>query len=159
MYEAFRDFQKNIGHTSNEIEQNWKNLQYIPWHVDRKPVPTYARVESNEEEQHPNPQRKIGKHEWEIICGLYKNQFINYNEFEMLGHRDLDRMNDWNNAFVDEETFSLAIHFISDMRKLKNIYTNQHAKSLSQLIVWGISKEYHTILSLSIIERVLIHYA
>ena len=85
MYKAFRDFQKSIGHTSDEIEHNWKKLQYIPWHVDRKPVPTDARVESNEEEEQPNPQRDSRKHEWEIICGIYKNKFINYNEFEMLG--------------------------------------------------------------------------
>jgi len=49
----------------------------------------------------------------------------------MFGHRDLDRMNDWNTVFVDEETSSRAIHFISDMRKLKTISTNQHAKSYS----------------------------
>ena len=106
-------------------------MQYIPWDVDRKPVPTDARVESDIEEEHPNLQRDSRQHEWEIICGIYKNQFINYNEFEMLGHRDLDRMNDWNTAFVNEETSSRAIHFISDMRKLKTISTNQHAKSYS----------------------------
>ena len=31
--------------------------------------------------------------------------------------------------FVDEETSSPTIHFISEMQKLKNISTNQHAKS------------------------------
>ena len=94
-------------------------------------MPIDARVESDIEEEHPNLQRDSRKHEWEIICGLYKNQFINYNEFEMLGHRDLDRMNDWNTAFVDEDTSSRAIHFISEMRKLKKISTNQHPKSYS----------------------------
>ena len=49
----------------------------------------------------------------------------------MLGHRDLDIMNDWNTAFVDEETSNCAIHFISNMRKLKTISTNQHAKYYS----------------------------
>ena len=49
----------------------------------------------------------------------------------MLGHRNLDRMNDWNTAFVDEETSRRAIHFISEMQKLKIISTNQHAKSYS----------------------------
>ena len=48
-----------------------------------------------------------------------------------LGHMDLDHMNDWNTAFVNEETSSRAIHFISNMRKLKTISTNQHAKSYS----------------------------
>ena len=115
MYKTFRDFRKHIGHTYDEIEQNWQNLQYIPWHVDRKHVCTYARVESDKEEERPNPQRDSRQHEWDIICGLYKNQFINYNDFEMLGHSDLDRMNDCNTAFVDEETSSRAIHFISDM--------------------------------------------
>ena len=45
----------------------------------------------------------MGDHLW-----IYKNQFIKYNKFEMLGHRDLDRMN-------DEVTSSRAILFISDM--------------------------------------------
>ena len=49
----------------------------------------------------------------------------------MLGHRDLDCMNDWNTAFVNEEISSRAIHFISDMQKLKTISTNQPAKSYS----------------------------
>ena len=47
----------------------------------------------------------------------------------MLGHRDIDCMNDWNTTFVDEETSSHAIQFISEMRKLKNISTNEHTKS------------------------------
>ena len=58
----------------------------------------------------------------------------------MLGHKDIDHMNDWNTAFVDEETSSLTIHFISDMRKLK-ILLLINMQSLTQLIVWGISKE------------------
>ena len=33
--------------------------------------------------------------------------------------------------FVDEETSSRTIHFISEMQKLKNISTNQHAKYYS----------------------------
>ena len=48
------DLARDIGHTSDEILQNWQNLQYIPWHVDHKLVPTDAQVESNEEEEHPN---------------------------------------------------------------------------------------------------------
>ena len=49
----------------------------------------------------------------------------------MLGHRDLDCMNDWNAAFVDEEASRGAIHFIFEMRKLKKISTNQYANSYS----------------------------
>ena len=47
-------------------------MQYIPWHVDRKPVPIDAQVESDIEEEHPNLQRDSRQHEWEIICRLYK---------------------------------------------------------------------------------------
>ena len=54
LYKKFHDFRKYIGHTSDEIVQNGKNLQYIPWHVDHKPMPTDARVESNDEEERPN---------------------------------------------------------------------------------------------------------
>ena len=54
LYKKLRDFRRDIGHTSNEILWNWKNLQYIPWHVDRKPMPTDARVESDDEEERPN---------------------------------------------------------------------------------------------------------
>ena len=57
MYKTVHDFRKDIGHTYDEIVQNWQNLQYIPWHVDRKPVPIDARVESNIEEEHPNLKR------------------------------------------------------------------------------------------------------
>ena len=75
-----------------------------------------------------------------------------------LGHRDLDHMNDWSTAYVDEETSSLAIHFISDIRKLKNISTNQHPKSYSvdslgdkQRIIYNVILEHY--------RQVLIHYA
>ena len=47
----------------------------------------------------------------------------------MLGRSDIDCMNDWNTTFVDEETSSHAIQFISEMLKLKNISTNEHTKS------------------------------
>ena len=47
----------------------------------------------------------------------------------MLGPRDIDCMNDWTTTFVDEETSSHAIQFISEMWKLKNISTNEHTKS------------------------------
>ena len=67
----------------------------------------------------------MGHHMWTI----YLNQFINYSEFEILGHRDLDRMNDWNIAFVDEETSYRAIQFIFEIKNLKKISTNQHANS------------------------------
>ena len=63
LYKTFRDFLKDIGHTFDEIVHNWKNLQYIPWHVDHKPMPTDARVESDKEEEHPNLQRDSRQHE------------------------------------------------------------------------------------------------
>ena len=131
LYKTFRDFQKDIGQTNDEIIQNWENFQYRPWHVDRNPLPPVDRSESDEEEEHPNPQKDSRQHEWEIICGLYKNQFINYNEFEMLGRRDRDRLHDWNTNFVDEDTSNRAIHFISQKRKLKTNLTNQQQKSYS----------------------------
>ena len=62
LYKKFCDFQRDIGHTSDEFLQNWKNLQYIPWDVDHKPMPTNARVGSDDEEEHPNPQRDSRKH-------------------------------------------------------------------------------------------------
>ena len=60
LYKKFRDFQKDIGHTSNETIHNRNNLQYIPWHVDPKGVTMDSRVESNKEEKHPNLQRVLG---------------------------------------------------------------------------------------------------
>ena len=70
-------------------------------------------MEFDEEEEHANPQNYSRQHEWEIICGLYKNQFINYNEFKMLGRRDRDRLHNKNTNFVDEDTSNRSIQFIS----------------------------------------------
>ena len=67
-------------------------------------------------------------------------------------------MNDWNIDFVNEETSSRAIHFISEMQKLKQVSTNQHAESCL-VDSLGDKQKLHTMLSLSIIEQVLIHYA
>ena len=89
---------------------------------------------------------------------IYLNQSINYSEFEILGHRDLDHMNHWNIDFVNEETSSRAIHFISEMQKLKQVSTNQHAESCL-VDSLGDKQKLHAMLSLSIIEHLLIHYA
>ncbi len=94
-------------------------------------MPPIERIEPNEEEEHPIPQKESRQHEWEIICGLYKNKFINYNEFEMLRHRDRDQFHDWNTNFVDEDTSIRAIHFISQKRKSMTSLTNQQPKSYS----------------------------
>ena len=47
-------------------------MQYIPWHVDHKPMPIDAQVESDEEEERPNPQRDSKQHEWEIYVDYIK---------------------------------------------------------------------------------------
>ena len=114
--------------------------------MDRNLLPPIKRMEFDEEE-HANPQKYSRQHQWEIICGLYKNQFINYNEFEMLGHRDQDRMHDWNTNFVDEITSSHVIHFISQKKKSISNLTNQQPRYFSYLSL-GVKqrKEFDVIL-------------
>ena len=70
---------------------NWEKFRYNPWHIDCNPLPSIQTVEFDEEEV-PNPPTNSRKNKWEIICGLYKNKFINYNEIEILGHKYRDVM-------------------------------------------------------------------
>jgi hypothetical protein len=58
-------------------------------------------------------QRDSQMHEGEIISGLYKNKYINPNEYDMLGFRDHDVQENWNSNFVDIDTSNRVVHFIS----------------------------------------------
>jgi len=72
LYKTFRDFHKNIGHTNDEIIQNWENFQYRPWHVDRNLLTPVDRVESDEEEEHLNPQKNLGNMNGRSYVGCIK---------------------------------------------------------------------------------------
>jgi hypothetical protein len=47
------------------------------------------------------------------LLGLYKNKFTNSNEFDMIGFKDYDVMENWSSNFVDEDTSNHAMKFIS----------------------------------------------
>ena len=131
VYMTFHDFKKYVGHMSDEIIQNWEKFQYRPWHVDYNSLSPIEWMQSDDKEEHANPQKDSRQHEWEIIYRLYKNQFINYNEFEMIQCRDCDRLHVRNTNFLDEDTSSRAIHFISWKRKSISNITNQQHKFFS----------------------------
>jgi hypothetical protein len=90
LYKPFHDFHTDIGTTTDDIIQNWENFHYNPWHVDRNPIPPKDPPQYEDEDEYfLNVQRDSRQHEWEIISGLYKNKFINSNEFDMIGFRDV----------------------------------------------------------------------
>ena len=114
LYKPFHDFHQDIGMTSDDIVQNWDNFHYNPWHIDRNPMPREDPPEyENEDEVFPNLQKDTRDHEWELISGLYKNNFINANEFDMLGFRDRDVMENWSSDYINEDTSNRAVNFIS----------------------------------------------
>ena len=93
LYNPFHDFHKDIGDTTNHIIQKWENFQYKPCHIDRTPIPLEDPRKNEIEDAgdiFPNLQKDSRENEWEIISGLYKNKFINFNEFDMIGLRDRD---------------------------------------------------------------------
>ena len=98
----------------------WEKFHNNPWHVDCNPNPQEERVDIEEEEE-LNVQWHSRMQEWEIISGLYKNKYINLNEFDMLGYRDRDVIENWNSNFVDNDTSNRAMNFISQNRQLNPI--------------------------------------
>jgi len=123
---------------------NWENFRYQPWHVDLNSLPSIDPIESNEEDvQNPLVDFvDFRENEWEILCGLYKNKYMNYNEYEMLGHRDRNHAHNWNTNFVDEVTCNCDIHIISEMRKWNSLCTNLHG-NITPLKVLVLSKYKH----------------
>lgn len=132
LYKSFRDFHRDIGKTTDEIIQNWENFQYTPWHVDRNPIPPEdPHAHEDEDEFFPNLHNDSREHEWEIISGLYKNKFINANEFDMVGFRDCDVMENWHSNFVDEDTSNHAINFITQKQQVNALITKKHTNKCS----------------------------
>ena len=79
----------------------------------------------------PSVQRDSRKHEWEIISGLYRNQYITANEYDMLGFRERDKMENWTSNFVDMDTSNRAVQFISENRQLNAIVHDNRALNYS----------------------------
>lgn len=52
-------------------------------------------------------------HSRAIISELFKNKYINTNEFEMHGFMEHEVMENWNTNFVDNDTSHCIMHFIS----------------------------------------------
>ena len=97
--------------------QNWENFLYLPWHVDCNPLPLVERVKFNVDQEGPSPHRYVRVNDSEIICALYKNKLINYNDFEMLRHSHRDAIYICNSKFVDGDTSNCAIEFIISEKK------------------------------------------
>lgn len=60
-----------------------------------------------------------------------KSNHINVNEFDMLGCRDCDIIENWNSNFVDDDTSNHVMHFISYIRHLNAIVCHGHVNSYS----------------------------
>ena len=70
-------------------------------------------------------QRDSWKHEWEIILGLYMNRYIITSEYDMLGFKEHDNMENWNSNFVDMDTSNHVVKIISENKQLNaNIHDN-----------------------------------
>jgi hypothetical protein len=68
LYKPFCDFHRDIGQSTDEIIQNWENVCYNPWHVDRNPIPLEDPHEyEDEDEVFLDLQKDSREHEWEII--------------------------------------------------------------------------------------------
>ena len=148
LYKPFRDFHQDIGMTSDDIVQNWDNFHYNPWHIDRNPMPRDDPPEyENEDEVFPNLQKDTRDHEWELISGLYKNNFINANEFDMLGFRDRDVMENWSSDYINEDTSNRAVNFISQKRQIDATITTDRVNNYSyESLGEKQRKAYNTIL-------------
>jgi len=72
-----------------------------------------------------NVQRDSRQHEWEIISSLYKNKFVNVNEFDMIGFMDNNVMENWSSNFVDEDTSNCSMNFISQKWKVNAFVTTE----------------------------------
>ena len=148
LYKPFRDFHQDIGMTSDDIVQNWDNFHYNPWHIDRNPMPRDDPPEyENEDEVFPNLQKDTRDHEWELISGLYKNNFIDANEFDMLGFRDRDVMENWSFDYINEDTSNHAVNFISQKRQIDATITTDRVNNYSyESLGEKQRKAYNTIL-------------
>eukprot|EP01018_Ginkgo_biloba_P038592 Gb_30228 [translate_table: standard] len=95
LYKPFRSFQTDIGLLKEQIIQNWHNMRYNAWHVNRSPTEANCDI-AEDEDNLESPREVQERHEWEIFSTLAHPRFIPFTDVDML-----DEMRRANNLSVD----------------------------------------------------------
>jgi ATP-dependent DNA helicase PIF1 len=118
LYKPFSNFATDIGLSRDTIIHNWQNIKgtYHAWHVDRSLAnveePPLEEAEENDTNMHPDMEIN----EWELLSRLIHAANIDFNELDILGHRDFDTNYSWNNPDIPEAVLSYATQFIETNR-------------------------------------------
>ena len=120
LYKPFRNVERYIGISREIIVENWRNLQYRPWHVHREPVPSNNDDDENVGEDDISHQHLVNDdeyfEEWQLLSRLVLANNISVSDLHTLGHRDFDLSFNWDEAIVDNAFAEKAIEFVKDVQ-------------------------------------------
>ena len=144
LYKPFHNIPTDIGASAEQIEHNWETYagQYKPWHVRKnvqEPIREVARSEDHENiipDSIPN--------EWQVLAGLYPGLPIHLNDLDMLGSRDFDLNNTWEDQELSTLQRKIATTFIQSNRL--TFHAPQIPILLQQHVLSATQKKAHDII-------------
>jgi len=103
------------------IVENWRNLQYRPWHLRRAPVPSINDDDENDGEDDISHQHPVNAdenfEEWQLLSRLVPANNLSVSDLHTLGHRDFDLSFNWDEAIVDNGFAEKVVDFVKDVQR------------------------------------------
>ena len=86
---------------SNTIIENWRNLRYRAWHVDRAPLFNDVTNEDPDSDiEHVNVDADMD--EWELLSPLVPPNILECLDLSTLGRRDFYLSFNWGQGNIDD---------------------------------------------------------
>ena len=121
LYKPFRNVERDIGLSREIIVENWRNLQYRPWHLRRAPVPSNNDDDENDGEDDISHQHPVNDdenfEEWQLLSRLVPTNNLSVYDLHTLGHRDFDLSFNWDEAIVDNGFVEKVVEFVKDVQR------------------------------------------
>ena len=137
LYKPFHNISTDIRASTEQIEHNWETYagQYKPWHVCRNVQEPIHEVASAEDHENIIPDSI--PNEWQVLAGLYPGLPIHLNDLDMLGSREFDLNNTWEDQELNTLQIKIATTFIQSNRLTFHapqipIPLEQHVLSVAQ---------------------------
>ena len=101
LYKPFQNIEEEIGLDSNTIIENWRNLRYRAWHVDRAPLfNDVANEDPDSDIEHVNVDADMD--ELELLSRLVPPNNLEISEVSTLGRRDFYLSFNWGWGNIDD---------------------------------------------------------
>ena len=99
---------------SNTVIENWRNLRYRAWHVDRAPlIDDVANEDPDLDIEHVNVDADMD--EWELLSRLVPPNNLEISDLSTLGRRDFDLSFNWAGGNIDDVSLESVVTFVVNL--------------------------------------------